>query len=130
MIRHGFSYCISNYRSSNNCDYAVLLLKWTSPTESKNAAPATAATGLTYPSGFNMKNNWGSLSPYFDTGATFPEIDPTVNEGLHELPKHCKLQQVHVLHRHAERFPTSGSGASMEATAFKLKHDRTSCKGS
>lgn len=99
-----------------------LLLKWTSPTESKNAAPATAATGLTYPSGFNMKNNWGSLSPYFDTGATFPEIDPTVNEGLHELPKHCKLQQVHVLHRHAERFPTSGSGASMEATAFKLKN--------
>lgn len=99
-----------------------ILLKWTSPSESKNSAPATAPTGLAYRSGFNMKNNWGSLSPYFDTGATFPGIDPAVNEGLHELPKQCKLQQVHVLHRHAERYPTTGSGRSMEATAFKLKN--------
>lgn len=98
-----------------------LLLKWTSPTESKNSTPATAPTGLTYPSGFNMKNNWGSLSPYFDTGATFPGIDPAVNEGLHELPKQCRMKQVHVLHRHAERYPTTGSGHSMEETARKLK---------
>lgn len=99
-----------------------VLLKWTSSSESKNAAPAIAPTGLTYPSGFNMKNNWGSLSPYFDTGATFPGIDSSVNEGLHELPEHYTLSQVHVLHRHAERYPTTETGRSMEETALKLKN--------
>lgn len=98
------------------------LLHLSSTKESKNSAPATAPTGLTYPSGFNMKNNWGSLSPYFDTGAAFPGIDPSANEGLHEWPSQCKLTQVHVLHRHAERYPTTRAGSLMEATAKKLKN--------
>lgn len=101
--------------------FLFILLKWTSPSESKNATPKTAPTGLTYPSGFNMKNNWGSLSPYFDTGANFPGIDSVVSEGIHEFPPTCKLKQVHVLHRHAERYPTTGSGNSMQHTAEKLK---------
>ncbi|VVT50207.1 uncharacterized protein SAPINGB_P002654 [Magnusiomyces paraingens] len=99
-----------------------ILLKWSSPSESKNVTPGVAPTGLTYPSGFNIKNNWGTLSPYFDTGANFPGIDSSVNEGISELPPKCSLKQVHILHRHAERYPTTGSGNSMAKTAEKLKN--------
>lgn len=98
-----------------------VLLRWSNPEESKNATPGVAPTGLSYPSGFKMKNNWGSLSPYFDTGANFPGVDSSVSEGINELPPKCTLRQAHILHRHAERYPTTGSGDSMAKTAEKLK---------
>jgi hypothetical protein len=59
-----------------------------------------------------MKNNWGSYSPFFDTGAKFDGVSVVTD---------CTLTQVHVLHRHAERYPTSGTGKRMELVADKLK---------
>lgn len=100
----------------------LMIVHLTSPEESKNTSPVVAPTGLAYASGFNMKNNWGSLSPYFDTGVPFQGIDKGANSGLNQLPETCSLKQVHVLHRHAERYPTVGSGARMRETSVKLKN--------
>ncbi|ANB11052.1 acid phosphatase PHO11 [Sugiyamaella lignohabitans] len=83
----------------------------------RNASPVVAPTGLTYPSGFNMKQNWGSASPYFDTGVSYTGIDSTK---AFERSARCSLRQSHVLHRHAERYPTDGMTARLSATAEKL----------
>lgn len=100
----------------------LMIVYFTSPEESKNTSPVVAPTGLVYASGFNMKNNWGSLSPYFDTGVPFQGIDKGANSGLNQLPDTCSLKQVHVLHRHAERYPTTGSGLRMRETSLRLKN--------
>lgn len=99
------------------------LVSMSSSNESKNVSPVVAPTGFSYPSGFNIKNNWGSLSPYFQSGTPFAGAADTPMPGatIQDLPHQCSLKQVHVLHRHAERYPTPGIGASMEAFAKKLK---------
>ena len=63
---------------------------------------------------FNIVRNWGNLSPWFSLPADtwgLPDASPIV-------PKGCEIQQVHILHRHGARYPTSGSGPS--AFAAKL----------
>ncbi|OXV10963.1 hypothetical protein Egran_01276 [Elaphomyces granulatus] len=59
------------------------------------ALEPTAATGA---SGFDYTTSWGSLSPYKDAeGFNLPK----------GYPQGCELSQVHILHRHAQRYPTS-----------------------
>lgn len=78
--------------------------------------------GSTYPSGFDMKQSWGSFSPFFDSGSPFSGIDhQSPGTGLNGLPQQCKFEQVHVLHRHAERYPTPGQCRNMQKLADKLK---------
>lgn len=83
-----------------------------SPSSSASSASADS-TGLTYPSGFDMKTSWGNLSPYADA----PGFN--ISKGV---PAQCELSQVHVLHRHAQRYPTSWplDGVGMEDFAAKL----------
>ncbi|PYH91212.1 multiple inositol polyphosphate phosphatase [Aspergillus ellipticus CBS 707.79] len=73
-----------------------------------------APTGSTFP-GFDLASNWGNLSPYKD-GPGF-----SVPSGV---PLGCELAQVHVLHRHAQRYPTAYEldADSMEEFAQKLKN--------
>ncbi|KAE8148611.1 histidine phosphatase superfamily [Aspergillus avenaceus] len=76
-------------------------------------APTAEPTGATYASGFDMTKSWANLSPYKSAqgfGAT------------RGVPRGCELSQVHVLHRHAERFPTSNllDGKGMGDFASKL----------
>ncbi|KAF5101513.1 hypothetical protein D0Z00_000788 [Geotrichum galactomycetum] len=103
-----------------------LLVSMASSNESKNASPVVAPTGSSYPSGFNIKNNWGALSPYFDSGTPFTGIEPpaAVDAGvaINSVPTQCRLRQAHVLHRHAERFPTSRIAREMEAFAKRIKN--------
>lgn len=55
-----------------------------------------APTGSHYPSGFDITRSWANLSPYQEA-ASF---------GLPKgVPQGCQLSQVHVLHRHAQRYP-------------------------
>lgn len=78
-----------------------------------SSSSAAAPTGTSYPSGFNMKASWGNLSPYADsTGFDVPV----------GFPVECELSQVHVLHRHAQRYPTQWplDGGWMERFAEKL----------
>lgn len=102
-------------------------------------SPDAAPTGLTYPSGFDMTVNWGSISPYFESGPAFGDLGDSKgadsngggsgsssnNGNLHKnelygIPSQCKLSQVHVLHRHAQRYPTKGRSKRMIATAEKI----------
>ncbi|KAI0058243.1 phosphoglycerate mutase-like protein [Artomyces pyxidatus] len=54
---------------------------------------------------FDVVHSWGNLSPAISIPAgTFglPDASPVVPEG-------CSINQVHILHRHGARYPTSGS---------------------
>ncbi|RAH48865.1 histidine phosphatase family protein [Aspergillus brunneoviolaceus CBS 621.78] len=82
---------------------------------STSSAAASAPTGSALPAGFDITAYWGNLSPYKD-GPGF-----NVSTGV---PLGCELSQVHVLHRHAQRYPTPYAldGLSMEAFAQKLQN--------
>ncbi|KAJ5201744.1 uncharacterized protein N7498_006407 [Penicillium cinerascens] len=84
-------------------------------TAASSSAPASAPTGATYASGFDMKRHWANLSPYKDANSF------GVPNGI---PEGCELSQVHVLHRHAERFPTNYplDGEGMQDFAAKLSN--------
>lgn len=78
------------------------------------AAPQAppAPTGSSYATGFDMTRSWANLSPYKDAdGFGAPK----------GVPYGCELSQVHVLHRHAERYPTPYplDGQGMEDFAAK-----------
>lgn len=80
-----------------------------------SSAAAADPTGTTFPSGFDITRSWGNLSPYQDApGFSEPK----------GMPRGCELSQVHVLHRHAQRYPTDSDldGGGMEAFAKKLKN--------
>ena len=66
-------------------------------TATSTSAPASAPTGSSYASGFDMTKSWANLSPYKDADSF------GIPSGV---PQGCELSQVHVLHRHAQRFPT------------------------
>lgn len=64
---------------------------------SSSTAATTAATGTTYASGFDISTSWANLSPYRDAkGFSMPK----------GVPRGCELSQAHILHRHAQRYPT------------------------
>ncbi|KAI9925832.1 hypothetical protein MW887_005638 [Aspergillus wentii] len=76
------------------------------------SVPASAPTGATFASGFDMKTSWGNLSPYKEAGSF------NVSKGV---PGGCELSQVHVLHRHAQRYPT---GAPLDGVPMESFHDK------
>lgn len=80
---------------------------------SSASTPAAAPTGTSYASGFDMTTSWGNLSPYSDA----PGFDAPKG-----YPIGCELSQVHVLHRHAQRYPSSWptDGGGMETFAKKV----------
>ncbi|KAJ5994695.1 hypothetical protein N7481_001672 [Penicillium waksmanii] len=61
--------------------------------------------------GLDVKTSWGNLSPYADA------LGFGISQGY---PVGCELSQVHVLHRHGQRYPTEWDGGSMEKFAQKL----------
>lgn len=66
-------------------------------TSSSSTAATTAPTGETYASGFDISTSWANLSPYRDAkGFSLPK----------GVPRGCELSQAHILHRHAQRYPT------------------------
>lgn len=81
---------------------------------SPSASVKPEPTGATYASGFDMTTSWGNLSPYKDA-TNFGKL----SKGY---PKGSELSQVHILHRHAERYPTSSSldGGGIEEFSQKL----------
>lgn len=69
---------------------------------------------------FNPLRYWGNLGPWFSVGGAFglPETSPQVPQG-------CELTQVHLLHRHGARYPTSGSAPSAFAALLHSAADST-----
>ncbi|KAF7364289.1 Acid phosphatase [Mycena sanguinolenta] len=60
---------------------------------------------------FDVIHSWGNLSP-FQSG------DLGLTKSSAKIPAGCTLQQVHLLHRHGARYPTSGSAPAQFATAL------------
>ncbi|KAK9458186.1 histidine phosphatase superfamily [Dipodascopsis uninucleata] len=89
---------------------------------SRDASPIAAPTGISFPSGFNMKQSWGSLSPYYETGAQWRGISESAGRQMYGLPNdQCRFQQVHIIHRHAERYPTGGALEKIRKAARKFE---------
>ncbi|KAJ5501323.1 Histidine phosphatase superfamily clade-2 [Penicillium expansum] len=90
-------------------------LPGTGSTSMTSSSTVAAPTGTSYQSGFDMKKSWGNLSPYADA--------PSFNlpKGF---PQGCELLQVHILHRHGQRYPTDSTvdAGSMEAFASALQN--------
>ncbi|KAJ5664384.1 hypothetical protein N7507_005115 [Penicillium longicatenatum] len=82
--------------------FIVFLIYSTTWHNSTIGTPATpgkpAPTGAKFESGFDMSKSWAQLSPYKDADWGVPNGVP---QG-----ERCELSQVHVLHRHAQRYPT------------------------
>lgn len=58
----------------------------------------------------NLPRLWGNLSPWFSVPSHgLPKASPQIPDG-------CKLNQVHLLHRHGARYPTTGAPPSAFAT--------------
>lgn len=76
---------------------------------------APAPTGATYESGFDITTNWANLSPYRDAdGFNVPK----------GVPRGCELSQAHILHRHAQRYPTDSDldGAGIKKFSQKVRN--------
>ncbi|KAI9045878.1 histidine phosphatase family protein [Aspergillus affinis] len=75
-----------------------------------------APTGLTFPSGFDIVSSWANLAPWSEV--------PSFNNISKGVPRGCELSQAHVLHRHAQRYPTSFKldGGGIDAFNEKLSN--------
>ncbi|KAJ7581514.1 acid phosphatase [Mycena floridula] len=58
---------------------------------------------------FDIQKSWAQYSPYF---SVTPYQSP---------PDGCEITQVNIIQRHGARFPTSGSGARIQAALAKLQ---------
>lgn len=84
---------------------------------SSSTAPTATPTHAEHQCGFETTTSWGFLSPYRESNGF------NVSKGF---PRGCELSQVHVLQRHAQRYPENLplDGAIMEAFDRKLKQYR------
>ncbi|KAE8393309.1 histidine phosphatase superfamily [Aspergillus alliaceus] len=81
---------------------------------STSLASVAAATGAQYSSTFDLTSSWANLSPY----------KPADGFGVPRgVPRGCELSQVHILHRHAERYPESPwfDGGGIRSFSEKLQ---------
>src|ERR1700722_8064998 len=60
---------------------------------------------------FNVVEHWGNLSP-------FNSVKSTLDKATQQIPEGCQINQVHLLHRHGARYPTSGSAPAAFATTL------------
>ena len=78
---------------------------------STSSAASHSPTGETYPDGFDITRSWSTLSRYQNADFGVPK----------GVPRGCELSQAHVLHRHAQRFPTPEFHDSGVMTNFHSK---------
>ena len=68
---------------------------------------------------FDVLGYLGNLSPMKSVPSFgLPEASPNIPEG-------CELSQVHLLHRHGARYPTSGDTSGPAAFALKIHNAAT-----
>lgn len=67
--------------------------------------------------------NLGQVSPYRPADDLFPETNKYQN-----VPDQCKIKQVHILHRHGARYPTSGSDGGEYKFGEKVQRARKAGK--
>ncbi|KAJ5753066.1 histidine phosphatase superfamily [Penicillium odoratum] len=68
------------------------------PDKDCSSSPAPTPTGARFESGFDMTKSWAQLTPYKSADWGVPKGVPK--------GERSELSQVHILHRHAQRYPT------------------------
>ena len=80
-------------------------------------APAAANSN---PNKFDVLSYLGNLSPMKSVPSFgLPKASPQIPDG-------CELSQIHLLHRHGARYPTSGNTSGPAAFALKIHNAATS----
>jgi len=69
---------------------------------------------------FSVIHSWGNLSPFRSPDASNPNTQSSfgIANTSPLVPAGCELTQVHLLHRHGARYPTTGAAPSVFATAL------------
>ncbi|PIL31642.1 hypothetical protein GSI_06344 [Ganoderma sinense ZZ0214-1] len=81
--------------------------------------PVAAQAPVNRPS-FDPMRYWGNLSPWWSLGENAFGLKATA-----KVPSGCELTQVHLLHRHGARYPTSDSGPSHFAESLHATANST-----
>lgn len=82
----------------------------------------TIMNNWTYPqiSATNTTNDWNILYHLGGNGPWIPKVDGVVEGGL-APPEGCRVEQVHMVARHNERYPTSRTAAKMVSLHNRLR---------
>lgn len=105
---------------STLCIFVVGVLVYTNSSGNSRDASNSAPTGPTTKD-FDPQQNWGAYSPYFTSGVSFAGISEKALHDEFTLPDTCSYKQVHMLHRHGDRFPAPGTTELMQQVAAKLE---------
>lgn len=81
--------------------------------------PVEVQTPVSTPA-FNPMRYWGNLSPWWSLGENAFGLKSTP-----KVPTGCELTQVHLLHRHGARYPTSDSSPSQFAATLHAAANST-----
>lgn len=130
VYEHTFRRCKSNRLCRSNSQYVlpvlsadlISFLSAGDEADSIATAPALAKVDNVYPlirpdtfdkkKDFDVLQQWGNLAPWQSVKSLgLPDASP-------QIPSQCKLSQVHLLHRHGARYPTSGDSPAAFAAAL------------
>ncbi|KAI4281681.1 MAG: hypothetical protein L6R38_003499 [Xanthoria sp. 2 TBL-2021] len=73
-------------------------------------------------------SDWDILYHLGGNGPWIKKIDGIVAGGIH-APEGCEVEQVHMLSRHGERYPTSNAGGRMLTLLQRIKDSNITLKG-
>ncbi|KAI5121934.1 hypothetical protein M0805_000263 [Coniferiporia weirii] len=90
-------------------DEAEVIATATSVPKVTDAFPLLNPSTFDNKSSFDVLRTWGNLSPMFSVDSLgLPDANMLIPDG-------CELEQVHLVHRHGARYPTSGSSPAQLA---------------
>ncbi|THG92539.1 hypothetical protein EW145_g8680, partial [Phellinidium pouzarii] len=90
-------------------DEAEVIATATSVPKITGAFPLLNPSTFDNKSHFDVLKQWGNLSPMFSVDSL------GLDSASMLIPDGCELTQVHLLHRHGARYPTSGSSPAQFA---------------
>lgn len=78
--------------------------------------------------GGGITKDWNILYHLGGNGPWIQKIDGTVGDNI-GAPESCRVEQVHMIVRHAERYPTKRVGARTMAIVARLKSPNVTLTG-
>ncbi|RPB27592.1 phosphoglycerate mutase-like protein [Terfezia boudieri ATCC MYA-4762] len=75
-----------------------------------------------------LSAQWNILYHLGGNGPWIPKIDGVVDGGI-AIPNGCKIDMIHMMSRHGERYPTQNAGARMIALVERIKSTGRKMKG-
>ncbi|KAJ7073158.1 acid phosphatase [Mycena amicta] len=78
--------------------------------------PATSDSSSSSKAPFDVLHLFGNLAPWQSVASSW--LDPRLTNASPKIPAGCHLDQVHLVHRHGARYPTTGAPPSAFAAAL------------